>query len=259
MVNMARTGQGNVVNDRKGGVLNIFGRLLGGSFLPLVTALMVLDLYLIFIHAPVATADHRFNLQRILYFHVGIAWVSLIAFAVIFVASLVYLWKRDTRWDALAHSVAEVGFVFASLVLITGSLWGKGIWDQWWTWEPRLTTMLILWLIYVAYLMLRSFASNPNQAARFSAVLGLIGFIDVPIIYFAANWWRGLHPEVVSGPLADTGSLDPTMRTVMLFTALTFTLLFVYLVKQRMSVRSMEDTLRRTKHAMAVGVGRRQL
>lgn len=255
---MARTGQGNVVNDRKGGVLNIFGRLLGGSFLPLVTALMVLDLYLIFIHAPVATADHRFNLQRILYFHVGIAWVSLIAFAVIFVASLVYLWKRDTRWDALAHSVAEVGFVFASLVLITGSLWGKGIWDQWWTWEPRLTTMLILWLIYVAYLMLRSFASNPNQAARFSAVLGLIGFIDVPIIYFAANWWRGLHPEVVSGPLADTGSLDPTMRTVMLFTALTFTLLFVYLVKQRMSVRSMEDTLRRTKHAMAVGVGRRQ-
>ncbi|MCE2465501.1 MAG: cytochrome c biogenesis protein CcsA [Dehalococcoidia bacterium] len=237
----------------------MIGRLAGGAFLPLVAALMVLDLYLIFIHAPVATADHRFNLQRILYFHVGIAWVSLIAFAVIFVASLVYLWRRDSRWDALAHSAAEVGFVFASLVLITGSLWGKGIWDRWWTWEPRLTTMLILWLIYVAYLMLRSFASNPNQAARFSAVLGIIGFIDVPIIYFAANWWRGLHPEVVSGPLADTGSLDPTMRWVMLFTALVFTLLFSYLVKERMSVRSMEDTLRRAKYTLGAGLGRRRL
>ncbi len=238
--------------------MKLIGRLAGGAFLPLVAALMVLDLYLIFIHAPVATADHRFNLQRILYFHVGIAWVSLIAFTVIFIASLVYLWKRDDRWDALSHSAAEVGFVFASLVLITGSLWGKGIWDRWWTWEPRLTTMLILWLIYVAYLMLRSFATNPRQAARFSAVLGIIGFIDVPIIYFAANWWRGLHPEVVSGPLAETGSLDPTMRSVMLFTALVFTLLFTYLVKQRMSVRSMEDTLRRAKYTFGAGLGRRQ-
>jgi len=239
--------------------MKMIGRLAGGAFLPLVAALMVLDLYLIFIHAPVATAAHNFNLQRILYFHVGIAWVSLIAFAVIFVASLVYLWRRDSRWDALAHSAAEVGFVFASLVLITGSLWGKGIWETWWTWEPRLTTMLILWLIYVAYLMLRGFASNPSQAARFSAVLGIIGFIDVPIIYFAANWWRGLHPEVVSGPLADTGSLDPTMRSVMLFTALVFTLLFAYLVKERMSVRSMEDTLRRAKYAFGAGLGRRRL
>ena len=251
---MERSVQDTGAARHTAGVLRALGRFLNAALLPLVAALMILDLYLIFIHAPVATADHRFNLQRILYFHVGIAWVSLLAFAVIFVASLAYLWKKDSRWDSLAYSAAEVGLVFASLVLITGSLWGKGIWDRWWTWEPRLTTMLILWLIYVAYLMLRNFAANPGQGARFSAVLGIIGFIDVPIIYFAANWWRGLHPQVISGPLADSGSLDPTMRGVMLFTGLTFTFLFVYLVKEAMSVRKIEDALRRTKYFLNTGI-----
>ena len=218
--------------------------VLGSAFLPLVAVLMVLDLYLIFMWAPTATSEHRFNLQRVLYFHVAIAWVALFAFLLVFVGSVMHLWKRSAWWDAFAHSSAEIGMVFATLVLVTGSIWAKGIWDRWWTWEPRLTTMLILWLIYVAYLMLRSYAPNAVQGARFAAVLGIIGFIDVPIVYFAANWWRGLHPQVVSGPLAESGSIDSDMRAVLMFSALTFTLLFAFLLKERISLRRMEDTLR---------------
>ena len=218
------------------------------ALLPLVAVLMVVDLYLIFMWAPPATAEHRFNLYRIIYFHVAIAWVALLAFFVVFVGSILHLWRGSARWDALAHAAAEVGLVFATLVLITGSIWAKGIWDRWWTWEPRLTTMLILWLIYVAYLMLRGFAPNTAQGARFAAALGIIGFVDVPIVYFAANWWGGLHPEAVAGPLAESGSLDSDMRAVLLFSALTFTLLFAFLLRERVSLRIMEDTLRRARH-----------
>ena len=217
--------------------------------LSVVAVIMVVDLYLIFMWAPTATSEHRFNLQRVLYFHVPIAWVALLGFFVVFVASILYLWKRSAHWDALAHSAAEVGLLFATLVLITGSIWAKGIWDRWWTWEPRLTTMLILWLIYVAYLMLREYAPNRAQGARFAAVLGIVGFIDVPIVYFAANWWRGLHPKVVTGPLSDTGSLDSTMRTVLYFSLLTFVLLFAFLVRERMSLRRVDEALRSLRYA----------
>ena len=217
--------------------------------LSVVAALMIVDLYLIFMWAPTATSEHRFNLQRIFYFHVPIAWVALLAWVVVFIGSVFYLWRRSPKWDALAHSAAEVGMVFATLVLITGSIWAKGIWDRWWTWEPRLTTMLILWLIYIAYLMLRSYAPNRVQAARFSAVLGIIGFIDVPIVYFAANWWRGLHPEVVAGPVAVPDSLDPSMRGVLLFSAVALTVLFIYLVRERLSLRRMAETFRGLKYS----------
>ena len=220
------------------------------AFLSLIAVLIVVDLYLIFMWAPPATSEHRFNLQRIFYFHVPIAWVSLLAFLVVFVGSILYLWKGSARWDALAHSAAEVGILFTTLVLITGILWAKGIWGQWWTWEPRLTTMLILWLIYVAYLMLRNYASNPTQGARFSAVLGIIGFIDVPIVYFAANWWRGLHPQVVAGPLAQSGSLDSSMRGVLMFSMITFTLLFAFLLRERMSLGTMEDSITRLRNSV---------
>ena len=226
------------------------------AFLPLVGVLMVIDLYLIFMWAPTATEDHRFNLQRIFYFHVPIAWVALLAFGVVFVGSVGHLWKQSRWWDALAHSAAEIGLIFATLVLVTGSLWAKGIWDRWWTWEPRLTTMLILWLIYVAYLMIRSYAPNRAQGARFAAAVGIIGFIDVPIVYFAANWWRGLHPEVVAGPLAEPESLDSDMRAVLMFSMVTFTLLFGLLVRDRLSLRVIQDALRGVRFS-ATKMGKR--
>ena len=221
-------------------------RGLSASFLPLIAALMVVDLYLIFMWAPTANELHRYNLQRILYFHVPIAWVAFLAFFIVFVSSILYLWKRSARWDALAHSAAEIGVVFATLVLITGSIWAKGFGDWWWTWEPKLTTSLILWLIYVAYLMLRSYAPNKLQGATFAAVLGIVGFIDVPIVYFAADWWAGLHPQVVTGPLAgESASLDSSMRAVLMFSLFTFTLLFAFLLRERLTLRTLEDVTRR--------------
>ena len=226
--------------------------VLAAAFLPLVGALMLVDLYLIFMWAPTATSEHRFNLQRIFYFHVPIAWVALLAYFFVFLGSVLYLWKRETKWDTLAHSAAEIGLVFSTLVIVTGSIWAKGIWGKWWTWEPRLTTMLILWLIYVAYLMLRSrsYTPSPEHGARYAAVLGVVGFIDVPIVYFAANWWRGLHPEVVTGPLADSGSLDSSMRVVLWFSAITFAFLFAFLMRERMSLRRVEHGVRQLRHSL---------
>lgn len=246
---MGQRGAETIAEDRRAGSSKAnFGSVLGVAFLPVVSVLIIVDLYLIFMWAPTATAEHRFNLQRVLYFHVPIAWVALLAYFLVFLGSILYLWKRDAKWDAFAYSAAEIGMVFATLVVVTGSIWAKGIWDKWWIWEPRLTTMLILWLIYMAYLMLRGYAANPAQGARFSAVLGIVGFIDVPIVYFAANWWRGLHPEVVAGPLAESGSIDSSMRGVLLFSAATFTLLFAFLVRERMSLRAAEEGLRQLRH-----------
>ena len=222
------------------------GKALRVAFVPLLAVLMVVDLYLIFMWAP--TDAILGNVQRIFYFHVPIAWVAFLAFFIVFVSSILYLWKRSSRWDALAHSAAEIGLVFATLILITGSIWAKPVWGVWWTWEPRLATSLILWLIYVAYLMLRSYAPSRSQGANYAAVLGIIGFIDVPIVYFAVEWWRAVHPESVVGPLAETESLDSSMRAVLMFSMLTFTLLFLFLLRERLSMRSMEDTLRRVRY-----------
>ena len=213
------------------------------ALLALTCVLMVVDLYLIFMWAP--TDAILGEVQRIFYFHVPIAWVAFLAFFIVFVGSVLYLWKRDPRWDALAHSAAEIGVVFATLILITGVIWAKPVWGVWWTWEPKLTTSLILWLIYVAYLMLRIYAPNRTQGATYAAVLGIIGFVDVPIVYFAVEWWRAVHPEAVVGPLADTGSLEPSMRSVLMFSLLTFTLLFALILRERLAMRTMEDTLRK--------------
>ena len=218
------------------------------TLLALIVVLMVVDLYLIFMWAPTdAILGH---VQRIFYFHVSIAWVAFVAFFIVFVSSVLYLWKRDARWDALAHSAAEIGVVFATLILITGVIWAKPVWGVWWTWEPRLTTSLILWLIYVSYLMLRVYAPSRSQGATYAAVLGIIGFVDVPIVYFAAEWWRSVHPESVVGPLSDTGGLDSSMRAVLMFSVLTFTLLFAFILRERLAMRTMEDTLRRARFSL---------
>ena len=115
---------------------------------------------------------------------------------------------------------------------------------MWWAWEPKLTTTLVLWLIYVSYLILRNYAPSPAQGARYAAVMGIVGFIDVPIVYFAAEWWRGVHPEPIVGPLAASGSLDSSMFLVLMFSLVTLTLLFASLVWQRHSLRVAEDNVR---------------
>ncbi len=199
---------------------------------------MVGVLYLVFLYAP---TDRNLGLsQRIFYFHVSMAWVGFLAFFWVLVGSVGYLWKRSQRMDRLAYSSAEIGVVFTTLMLITGVLWAKPSWGVWWTWDPKLTTSLILWLIYVAYLMLRAYSPRGDQGARFAAVLGIIGFIDVPIIYLSVVWWRTVHPPVVLGPVAE-GSLEPSMRMVLMACTVAFTLLFAYLLMDRQALRRSEE------------------
>ena len=222
------------------------GRTNFRSYLLLLTGvLMLVNLYMIFMVAPTdAVLGH---VQRIFYFHVPMAIVSFAAFLVVFLASIAYVFRRETKWDNLAHASAEVGVVFISLALITGMIWAKPVWNAWWLWTPRLTTTLILWLIYVAYLMIRSYAPTPSKAAVYGAVMGIIGFADVVVVYFSVQWWPGIHPTPVVGPLAATGSLDGTMRSVLLFSFVTFLALLTYLIMERMALQDTEDRIRRIR------------
>lgn len=212
-----------------------------GGLVILTGVLMLVNLYLIFMVAPTdAVLGH---VQRIFYFHVPVAVVSFLAFFVVFIGSIGYLITRKAGWDAVAHAAAEVGVVYVTLAVLSGAIWAKPVWGVWWTWEPRLTTTLILWLIYAAYLMLRAYVPNRRQGAVYAAAVGIIGFVDVPIVYYSVQWWRSIHPAAVVGPLAETGALEPIMRMVLFFSLAVFLLLFLYLLRERTALRRSEDRL----------------
>ena len=203
--------------------------------------LLVVDLYMIFAMAP--TDANLGNVQRALYIHVPIAVISLLAFVVVFIGSVMYLKTRNGQWDNMAVASGEVGFVFVSLALITGVLWAKPVWNTWWTWEPRLTLTLVLWFIYAGYLMVRTFTPNRSKAAVFSAIVGIIGSVDAFIVYFAVRWWRSIHPPQVVGPLAESGSLSATMNLVLMVSFIAFLIFTVWLVLERMATLGTEDDL----------------
>ena len=201
----------------------------------LAASVTIAALYAVFIYAPV---EQKMGIvQKIFYFHVPSAWVSFLAFFVVFLASILYLWKKKEFYDNLAFSSAEIGLVFCTLVLITGPIWAKPVWGTWWTWDPRLTTTLVLWLIYIAYLMLRAYGGSGGS--RYAAVLGIIGFLDVPIVHLSIRWWRTMHPKQVS--------LAPPMLKTLLISLAAFTLIYLYLLLQRYSLERMRDTLDRLK------------
>lgn len=168
---------------------------------------------------------------RIFYFHVPVAWVAYLAFFVVFGASILYLWRKDERWDWLARAGAEIGIVFTTLTLITGSLWGRPIWGAWWTWDPRLTTTLILWFIYVGYLLVRTYMGRTASAARAAAVVGILGFVDVPINYLSTTWWRTQHPSLMV-TTNNAGHLTGPALFAMFIALAAFTLLFGFLLLQ---------------------------
>ena len=210
--------------------------------LAVITGVMMLvDLYFIFMVAP--TDSVLGHVQRVFYFHVPIAIMSFLAFFVVFICSIGYLIKRTPQWDAIAHASAEVGVVFVTLALLTGIIWARPVWNTWWTWEPRLTTTMILWLIYVAYLMVRSYAPSQSKGAVYGAVLGIVGFVDVPIVYYSVVWWRSIHPSPVVGPFAQADSLDGTMALILLYSFITFIFLFAYMVMERIELRKTGEAL----------------
>ncbi len=204
--------------------------------------LMVIALYLVFIYVP--TEKEMGIVQRVFYLMVPMGWLALLAFLIVFIGSILYLVKRESKWDILAHSSAEIGIVFTTLALIIGSIWAKPIWGVWWTWEPRLTATLVLWLIYLAYLMVRSYATEEQRGARFAAVVGIIGFIDIPIVALATTLWRGIHP----GPVIFQGGLDPAMLLTLQVSIVAFTVLYVILLMQRVSLKNSELEVKRLKN-----------
>ena len=178
------------------------------------------------------------NVQRIMYLHVPTAWVAYLAFGIVLLASIAYLWKRRPGADRLAHASAEVGVIFTGITIAAGSIWGKPTWGTWWTWDARLTTVAILFVMYLGYLLLRGMIDDRERGALYCAVLGIVGALNVPLVHFSVYWWRTLHqPPSVLKPGAAT--MPPVILAALLVNVTAFTLLYVYFVAKR--VRLLRD------------------
>ena len=187
--------------------LNVFEKAALGA-----VALMVVAAGFIFVFAPQDALQGP--VQRIFYLHVSSAIAAYGCFAVVLIGGIVYLWKENPTADRLARAGALVGLVFTTVTLVMGMIWAKPIWGTFWTWDARLTSTLVLWIIYAGYLMVRRLAEPGRQAARFAAVVGIFGFIDVPVVHFSVTWWRTVHP----GPVVINDALPAQMLVAFLIT-----------------------------------------
>jgi heme exporter protein C len=206
------------------------GGLLAASRITEIAALVLvpLGLYMAFLYAPEERTMQ--DVQRIFYFHVPAAMMGFLGFALVLVFSVLYLWKGDRRLDAAAFAGAEVGWVFTTIVLLTGPVWARSAWGTWWTWDARLSSTLALWLIYGAYLILRSLMSDDLRMRRYAAVLGIVGALDVPIVYFSVSWWATQHPKTF---VTSSEKLHPDMQLALRVCMLAMFVLFVALYLKR--------------------------
>jgi heme exporter protein C len=221
-------------------------RILGVLALAGLTVSAVLSL-------AIAPADAvQGDVQRLMYVHVPAAWLAYLSFLVVFGSSIAYLRSGRIRWDRVAAASAEIGVVFTALAIALGSLWGRPVWGTWWTWDPRLTTTAMLLLIYLGYLAVRRIADNPVRRGRWSAVIGIVGFVDVPIVYLSVEWWRSLHqgPTVfrLGGP-----EIHGSMLAALLVAVGAFTLVYAYLMAARLRVGRLEERAAREALAPVVG------
>lgn len=220
-------------------------------WLGLTAALMALTLWMIFVWVP--TEVNQGNIQRTLYFHVPVAWIAMVAIVLVAFASVAYLKTRDEKWDRLAVAGAETGVIFAGLMLITGMVWAKPIWGVWWTGEAKLTTTLILFFIYVAYLMFRAYFPPGEQRRRLAAIIGVMGAIDTPIIYIGAQLWERAHPSAVVGPLSESdSSVDGPIGLTLLVAVVTFSVLFAFIASERYRLRTQEDEVMELRRAISL-------
>jgi heme exporter protein C len=214
-----------------------------GDVLGVVSAVaMAVALFTVFLVVPREAVMG--DVQRIFYFHVSAAWTGYLALFVAFLASLLYLLRRQRRWDRLALSSVEIGLIFVTEGIITGSIWAKATWGVWWTWEPRLTTSAVLWLIYASYLTLRQAIEQETQRARLAAVYSVVGFVAVPINFMAIRWWRTVHPLVFES----TGvNLAGAMLATLLFCVATFSLLYFTLLRFRLRLELIFEQVQQLK------------
>ena len=197
--------------------------------LPLLSAVALLvSQYFIWIYAPEEMTMGM--VQKIFYVHLPLAWWALVCFAGVFGASIAVLVTRNATWDLLAGACAEVGVLFCGLALVTGSLWARSAWNTWWTWDPRLSTALIMWFVYAGYLILRGSGIGGAKSMNLCAVLGIIAFLDVPLVFFSARLWRSIHPAVFA---SQGGGLDPAMWTTVMVCILAWGILTLTLVLTR--------------------------
>jgi heme exporter protein C len=191
----------------------------------------------------VAPTDAKQGLiYRILFLHVSSAWTGLTAFFICFVANLLYVWRRQAKWDWLGVAAAETGLAFTTVVLVTGPIWAHPVWGIWWTWDARLTSTFVLWLLYVSYLLLRTLVEEPDRRALLSALFGIFAFVDVPLVFGSIRWWRTQHPQpVVMG--APGSGLDPLMYKVLFFSWFAMLCLMTLLLRQRYRLEAMRGDL----------------
>jgi heme exporter protein C len=194
-------------------------------------AMMTAAIFMVFVYVP--TEAQQGIVQRIFYFHVPCAWVAFSAFALVAMSGAFYLWFGQQVWDDLGYAAAEVGMLFCTLVLVTGSLWAKPIWGAWWTWDSRLTTTLVLWLLYAGYLTLRAMADELPQVGRLAAVVGIVAAADVPVIIVSVRLWRTIHPAVIVTRQGGHGLEDPRMVATLLVSMAAFTALCIWLLMLR--------------------------
>jgi len=217
---------------------NIASLILG-----IVVISILISIYLALVYTP--SHETMGDVQRIFYFHVASAWISYLAFGVTFVAGLLYLKSKDLKWDTVAYGSAEVGIIFCTLAIITGSLWGKAAWGVFWRWEDlKLFITLVLWLVFIAYLALRANAKSRISKANLSAVFGIIGFICVPLSFAANRIWQQYHPTVIA---TSRGGLQASMAFALVVAVFAFTFLYVYLLLARVSIEKMRETIEEIK------------
>ena len=219
------------------------------KLLNVVAALLLLaSTALVFLYAPrEATMG---EVQRIFYFHVPSAWVGMLAFAVTFVAGIVYLRTGNRQWDRLGLSSVEIGLVFTIMTTASGSIWARPAWNTWWTWDPRLVTYTIMALLYVAYLMLRQSIEEPDRQMRFAAIYAIVSFVSVPLTFFSIRWWRTIHPVVIGSdsPTAQGGfDMTSPMRLTFFLSLFTFTVFYAALLWNRVRLARLAERVETLK------------
>jgi len=191
----------------------------------------IICLYLVFIWSPVERIMGP--VQKIFYFHVAAAMICYLAFFIVFLFSALYLFTKKRKYDLLAGVSGELGVLFTVIVLITGPIWARSAWNTWWTWEPRLTTTLILFFMYVAYLVIRNLEMEWQKKARLSGVFGIIGLINIPIVHFSVQWWGStLHPQVIAEQDTGSSGLEPSMYFTLMFSLFTLSLIYFILLQK---------------------------
>jgi heme exporter protein C len=212
--------------------------LFGSLTKAVVTCLLLASLGMAMVFAP--TEETMGHVQRILYIHVASAWMGLLGFAVMGASGLAYLFRRNLAWDHWSHAANEVGWLCSSLTLLTGSLWAHSAWGTWWTWDPRLTTMFVLWALYSSCLIVRGSVDEPHHRARIAGTLAILGLLDLPLVIMATRWFRGIHPV--------SPEMEPGMQVTLLLNIIAFTVFFGLLFARRHSQLLSERLLQELEH-----------